>query len=78
MRPRWELRHAIRDAVRSPYLPRPVLALDDGIVFHDHGYACSYSFHTRDFEEIVNMHSLRGYTRRGAIAQQFFFGHPLP
>ncbi|KAF8653200.1 hypothetical protein HU200_062653 [Digitaria exilis] len=81
--PRWELRHAIRDAVWSSNLPRPVLALDDGIVFHVqgsshyHGYACGYSFQTRAFEEIAKMHSLRGYhyTRRGAsiaVANKFF------
>ncbi|CAL5030584.1 unnamed protein product [Urochloa decumbens] len=70
VRPRWERRYAIRDAVQPPYLPHPVAASDERIVFHDlqgsdsdHSdvFVCDYSFRTQAFKRIVKMHRLRGY-----------------
>ncbi|CAN6249727.1 unnamed protein product [Urochloa humidicola] len=83
VRPRWERRYAIRDAVGSPYLPRPVAASDDGIVFHDqgsdhcNGFVCAYSFRTQAFKHIATMHRLRGYHHKRpgtsiTAAAQFF------
>ncbi|CAL5008783.1 unnamed protein product [Urochloa decumbens] len=87
VRPRWERRYAIRDAVRFPwpygYLPRPVAALDDGIVFQDEGschmdsYVAFYSFRTREYRETARLSMLRGYHHKRpgagiAVASKFF------
>ncbi|CAO2169863.1 unnamed protein product [Urochloa humidicola] len=86
VRPRWERRYAIRDAVRpwpQDYLPRPVAVLDDGIVFQDEGschmdaYVAFYSFQTREYKEKVRLSMLHGYhhNRPGAsiaLAAKFF------